>query len=130
MAYYADLSADSLGKSIYIGWLDREHDFSQGAINPDFLEKLKIHYSFRVRQTRGFHVCHFCDECRFGIPVEICGKTLTLGSAEIDIFSLNGRIYVVPDLLYHYIAEHGYLPPSEFVEAVLLGAGGAPLSRP
>jgi len=30
-----------------------------------------------------------------------------------------GRLYVAPSLILHYIAEHGYAPPQEFQAAVL-----------
>jgi len=46
------------------------------------------------------------------------GKELLLGSAEIEIKDPSGQLYVVPDLIYHYITEHQYLPPPEFVRAV------------
>jgi hypothetical protein len=30
-------------------------------------------------------------------------------------------IYVAPVLIYHYVAVHGYLPPDQFIEAVMNG---------
>jgi hypothetical protein len=55
---------------------------------------------------------------RVGIAEEIGGKTLMLGSAEIQVAGKGDRIYVAPDLIYHYIAVHQYLPPAEFLDAV------------
>jgi len=71
-----------------------------------------------VRQSRGFHICPFCEERKLGIPVPIGGKSLTLGSAEIEIADKQGNVYVAPDLIFHYIADHQYLPPQEFIVAV------------
>lgn len=123
MVYYPDLSTNSPGRAVRIGWLDREQPFSQGTPEAAFVEKLKAHYDHRVRQSRGFHACPFCKERRFGVPVKLGAKTLTLGSAEIEVRDEWGRVYVAPDLLYHYITEHQYLPPPEFMEAVCRKGG-------
>ena len=50
-----------------------------------------------------------------------CGKTLRLGFAEIRAFSDDGKVYAAPNLMFHYIVDHSYLPPSEFIDAVLKG---------
>lgn len=42
-----------------------------------------------------------------------------LGSAEIRVKAKDGRIYAAPNLIYHYVAEHDYDPPKEFIEALL-----------
>ena len=31
-------------------------------------------------------------------------------------------IYAAPNLIYHYVKEHRYLPPMEFINAVLSAA--------
>lgn len=118
MAYYPDLNIDPSSGFIYLGWLDREHPFPKGRVDSSFLQKLALHYCHRVRQSRGLHICQLCTERRFGIRLEIGGVVLTLGSAEIAIRDGSGRVYVAPDLLYHYVAEHQYLPPTEFIDAV------------
>ena len=33
--------------------------------------------------------------------------------------SETGLIYVAPVLVFHYVVEHGYAPPHDFVESVL-----------
>ncbi len=121
MDYNPDLNTNASEGVILVGWLERDAPFSQGVADPAFVEKLKLHYGHRVRQSRGFHVCPFCEVRRFGIPIELNGKTITLGSAEIEIKDGKGCIFVAPDLLYHYITEHKYLPPQEFIEAVCGG---------
>jgi len=30
-------------------------------------------------------------------------------------------VYAAPDLIYHYVVEHHYCPPDEFIQAVLEG---------
>ncbi len=41
-----------------------------------------------------------------------------LGSAEIWVIANDGKIFACPDLILHYIVDHNYLPPEEFIEAV------------
>jgi hypothetical protein len=118
MVFYRDLDTNSSERVIRIGWLNREQPFSQGFADPAFMDKLKLFYESRVRQSRGFHICPFCEARQFGISTEMSGKTLILGSAEIEVKDEQGRVFVAPDLLYHYITEHHYLPPKEFIEAV------------
>jgi hypothetical protein len=42
------------------------------------------------------------------------------GEVELEIY-VPGRngIYVAPSLIYHYVVDHHYQPPAEFMEAVL-----------
>ena len=72
-----------------------------------------------VCQTRGYHRCPFCENPGFGIKVEYQGNLLTLGSAEIRVQGVDGTRYPAPGLICHYIKEHNYLPPQEFIDAVL-----------
>ncbi|MGW0731163.1 DUF7919 family protein [Streptomyces sp. NPDC002851] len=44
---------------------------------------------------------------------------MKLESAEILVGSGDGRVYVAPNLVTHYIDAHSYQPPQEFIEAVL-----------
>jgi hypothetical protein len=45
-------------------------------------------------------------------------RRYALGNGEIRVRALDGRIYVAPVLIYHYVVSHGYLPPGEFIAAV------------
>jgi hypothetical protein len=44
------------------------------------------------------------------------------GSAELHVAAADGRVYAAPSLVLHYVRDHGYGPPAEFVAAVLCGA--------
>ena len=44
---------------------------------------------------------------------------MALGNAEIRVLGRNGKTYAAPNLIYHYIKDCGYLPPHEFLEAVM-----------
>ena len=47
------------------------------------------------------------------------GQERRIGTAEIRVFGPHGAIYAAPTLIYHYVAEHHYKPPAEFVHAAL-----------
>ncbi|MGH3310044.1 MAG: hypothetical protein ACRDP3_05595, partial [Streptomyces sp.] len=56
----------------------------------------------------------------FGGPPRILvgGESVTLGNAEVRVISRHGRWLIAPTLVHHYVNEHSYLPPEEFIEAV------------
>jgi hypothetical protein len=43
----------------------------------------------------------------------------TTGNSEIRVAAANGITYVAPVLVLHYVIAHGYLPPQEFIDAVI-----------
>jgi hypothetical protein len=54
---------------------------------------------------------HECDLCPLGEGPE--------GNRELSIRGVPGVVYAAPLLVSHYVSVHGYLPPREFVDAVL-----------
>jgi hypothetical protein len=52
----------------------------------------------------GWHTCEFC------------GKALGFGSFGVPA---DGRLFYAPDMIAHYVEEHGYAPPEMFIAAVL-----------
>jgi hypothetical protein len=58
----------------------------------------------------GFHVCEYCRER--GVAPEHSSGDVMLAYAD-------GRVYQVPDMLPHYVLEHGYAPPAGFVGSVM-----------
>lgn len=102
-----------------IGWLETPHPFPRKKASEELLDALFEKCLHTVNQTRGFHDCHFCDlPATSGVEVLRNGKSIWLGSAEIRVKAKDGRIYAAPNLIYHYVLEHDYDPPREFVEAL------------
>lgn len=97
-----------------VGWLETPHPFLTGDVQHPVVSKLKemsqqmrsayLHYAFR-----GLHNCSLCPS----------------GSPHLDASYLNlfvpgaGVVYLAPAAITHYIEEHSYLPPEEFLDAVL-----------
>ena len=125
MAYFADLTPYSYIRTAVhenqtnIGWLDSDHAFERGCVSEEVLAKIFALCKTAVNQTRGFHPCVFCSSGPMGIKATHNGTTLLLGSAEIRVPSRSGLVYAAPNLIYHYIKDHDYQPPKEFIDAVL-----------
>lgn len=102
--YYEDLTPYVYGRNginkVNIGWLDKE-DFPKGNVDKRIIDKIKSIKSSLV--YKGSHSCPFCGKERTNVDKEVKGEKYT---------------YVFPGLLAHYIEEHKYLPPKEFLDAV------------
>lgn len=115
MSYYEDLSFYNYRyyseKELNIGWLQHGQPISVGKVPIGFIKKLKNYYKkeYAIMQTAGSHKCEFCGDIDDGY------------SNEIRVLGLNGIIYAAPSMLKHYINKHKYLPPQEFIDAVMNG---------
>ena len=75
----------------------------------------------------GVHECEFCrapeDLIQLGRECRSVWRMARSGNGEIRVCSRLGVTYVAPALVWHYVAEHQYQPPQEFIEAVLSHRG-------
>jgi len=106
--YKKDLSKN--GNKIYVGWLDDNHDYTKGSVPKGFLEKLKKQKI--VNNTKGSHRCPFCGKYSGNF-----GRDWS-SSAEYKIKTTDGYFYS-PTMIYHYVRDHNYKPPEEFIDAVM-----------
>jgi hypothetical protein len=91
-----------------IGWLERESEFTRGNVPYEFFQKLS-ELCINPWQPIVSVGLHHCSLCQFEPP-----------AFENNVFvPYHGRIYVAPVGVVHYIAAHWYLPPQEFIQAVL-----------
>ena len=113
MSHIADMS-DMGGGALAVGWLHPDYPYSRGAVPVDFLGRLD---AFLARSYEsicalnwgakgGYHTCEFC------------GKAW--GTGIVGVLG-GGMLFCVPKMIAHYVADHGYAPPAEFVSAVLSG---------
>ncbi|MHB1910619.1 MAG: DUF7919 family protein [Acidimicrobiales bacterium] len=124
MTYFADLTPYSYGSdladgAVNIGWLSPPHEFPIGVV-PDstVAEILRAVRRQPVNRMRGWHRCQLCENPPYPARMEVDGEIVTLGDAEIRVHDTEGMVYAAPSLVAHYIAEHRYLPPLGFIEAV------------
>ena len=106
-----------------IGWLDPAQPMTVGETPEAFREKL---FAFCERASFnlafGIHVCELPDcpnRDRNGFRTSRRGDvTLADGNGEIRVLGPD-KIYAAPNMIYHYVVDHRYKPPQEFIDAVL-----------
>jgi hypothetical protein len=115
MSYFPDLGTDALvvrGSSIRaIGWLSSSCNFIRGASPSDFVERLRELTAAWTETARilewpavaGPHTC------------ELCGVATAAGIVGVPSSDF---LYVAPEMALHYVEQHDYLPPQEFIDAV------------
>ena len=144
--HYPDLKSYHMYDDIYpnmlnIGWLDKSYDFPKGKVSRILVEKLryltllaKEQDMFRYTHPSGIVIhsglvrgpifkCPYCEE-KIGLfegsDQSDNPKGVQLGINTMEIPDVNGDIiYIFPTLLYHYITEHYYQPPQQFLEALV-----------
>lgn len=106
--------------AVNVGWLSRDHEFRSGPAPPWLIPGLLAAIAGGlVNVTRGFHICDLCPGAtRQRAEMEFNGRREFLGNGEIRIRSVTGTLYAAPSLIPHYVAEHHYLPPDAFTEAI------------
>jgi hypothetical protein len=80
-----------------------------------------------VNRMRGFHYCPFCDwppEPFLPSPTTARDEEgeFGVGSAEIRVPGPSGVTFAAPDMIIHYVTDHGYRPPDEFLDALRANA--------
>lgn len=135
MAFFPDLSPYAYGNDVqpgvvHVGWLDGVHAYSKGAVDRRLVEKIKMLAKKPVELYRGYHLCELCVEPpglqHSLIPNRIVTDPDCSWARWADQRSSNGEIrvrlgnvtYAAPVLVAHYIEEHGYLPPADFLKAI------------
>ena len=116
-----DFEIASNSELCFVGWLDKSVPFSSGRVTDALIRKLGLACLKSVMVTRGYHQCPFCASADIDVPilkVLIENQTAYLGHAEIWIPQDRHLIFRAPNLIYHYVVAHNYLPPSEFRHAL------------
>lgn len=104
---------------VCIGWIGSA-DFPVGQVSEAFLDRL---FEFLVRPTTRTKMPSTCKACQPPREITYC-KTVSRGARQFSQGFSEARvigtqvIYVVPDMIYHYITRHGYKPPDDFIDAV------------
>lgn len=131
MTYFADLSSyiylpgtvPSGITALNVGWLSSSENFPQGNAPEGFLDALsELCVLHRRAATRGWHECnleHRGEKAGSIILQNGDGNVFRLGSAEVRVIDGDGRWLIAPNMVYHYVADHDYLPPKGFIEGVL-----------
>jgi hypothetical protein len=107
-----------------VGWLDAKKSFNRGEVDLYFLEKLSAiilgseNIDVHVNRVRSADSCALFD-CDVK-EIKKGSRSEYLGTSEIWFPSVvEGEFFAAPSLVYHYVAEHNYLPPKEFIISVM-----------
>ncbi len=101
-------------KVVAIGYLDSSEEYKKGRVSSLFMIKLTLLWGKGAcMASLGRHECDFC-EGGYGT-----GERETSSSEKILIDKENGIKYVFPEMIFHYIDKHNFLPPKEFIEYVM-----------
>jgi hypothetical protein len=131
MTYFRDLSPYGYHSgaiepiALNVGWLDSEHPWTRGPVAPAriaLLTRLCVEQAMNL--MRGWHQCDFCEI--HPVEIEFGDDRVPIGHAEIRVHGRGGVVYAAPQLICHYVADHGYQPPTEFLEALDSVAIGLP----
>jgi hypothetical protein len=114
----------SLDNVRMVGWIDSAHPFPTGQTGTEVSSKLSRiigmrfeEFDVHVNVVRGVHPCNFCGrDIRIVDPK---GNSTFLGMSELWL-PFGSYWIAAPSLIVHYMEEHGYQPPQEFLEAVKL----------
>jgi hypothetical protein len=140
MAYFPDLSPYAYGHSahpgvVHVGWLDGTHAFPKGSGESRMIEKMKLLAEKPVELYRGKHVCELCveppDLQKTAMPNRVVLDPDCSWAKWVDQRSSNGEVtvarggvtFAAPVLIVHYIEEHCYLPPTQFLQAIEQAVG-------
>ena len=95
---------------ISVGWIEGDDLFhNSGKVSPEVIRLLK-EYEIHNRR-KGVHMCEYCSEW---------SNKIANGNGEIWVVK-GETLYIAPYLIIHYIEEHNYQPPEEFIDAVING---------
>jgi len=124
VSWYQDLGTQSMmAEGAYVravGWLSIRYPFPTGSVPPEFLRRL-FKFVDRSRESEkvlgwpqlsmaGHHVCELCPETSEGYFI---------GYRNFGVPS-GGLLYVAPELIKHYVVDHAYRPPAEFIAALMV----------
>ena len=115
--YFPDLTPFTYSRAacnsrvLNVGWLSHVAPFPKGDTSNDFRCALRLLSEHPVNVCMGHHDCELCDIRQLELPC---------GNGEIHVPAVGGAMaYAAPELVPHYVEVHRYLPPAEFIEAVV-----------
>ena len=114
-----------------VGWLGASVPES-GSAPEEFIDKLLAAYvakSTFTDGTAGWHDCEFCPGAEAWYPGGQVGPIIKWRDREQRLYG-HGHylvrhglsVFMAPSLILHYILDHSYRPPDQFIQAVMHGS--------
>jgi len=94
------------------GWLSREGDVPRHGVSGEDIEAVETSLSHGGLWTiRGYRACPFCPHKGVGPTRHVSDRgEWRLGDRSVAVTDDEGRLWAAPDLVLHYMTEHGYGP--------------------
>lgn len=111
----------SIHNVLAVGWLDCQCAFPTGSVSKEFFLKLcqMIQEPWQPPVVpAGVHHCNLCQFSRGG-GATFEGLPVPSASGSNLFVPYDGKLYVAPILVAHYVDAHRYKPPRVFVEAIM-----------
>lgn len=107
-----------MSKPIRVGFIDEVDDFETGLLTGDVLYYLVTVVDKNSSSEEKAEKCNLCEfsngeSISFSHPGSDRDIPLTMKEMKID---RDGVIYVFPSMILHYIEDHQYLPPKDFID--------------
>ena len=95
--------------------------YQTGSAPNDFFDRLTTLIADPWRPPFAAAGGHSCELCRPGVQSvsKFSGREFSSHSVQNIFVPHGGRVFVAPEGIAHYIACHRYVPPEEFMRAVL-----------
>jgi hypothetical protein len=142
---YNGVTSSQIEEVQTIGWLDKDHDFKKGKVDREFIDTLKQIIvcgdsppcQAYVNGIKGYYSCPICSQIAsilihdgsvlissgYGMLLDEYNdeEINILGHGEVWIPNSNkkGCFFATYDLIYHYIVDHQYYPPEDFIKSVI-----------
>lgn len=97
-----------------VGWLEHPHPFTQGEAPGDLPERIRTlnRQAYLFGLSLGYHACSICAANG--------SSSAPLLESNTNLFVPgNGVVYLAPGRADHYLDVHAYLPPTQFIDAVM-----------
>jgi len=130
MSWFDDLSpcdyfgAEHAATCKAVGWLEDGREFRRGRADGRFVHKLVLLFG-ETNPLEKSTDPHYCSLCAFSRGPSEFHLFQSPGMPSVPMGNRNlfvpggGFLYIAPSLVLHYIDAHQYLPPDEFIKAVL-----------
>src|SRR5690348_14375463 len=117
MTYFPDLDRKTLAVSgdavRAVGWLTSDIPYSRGPVPAALLPPLK---KLRSGWVACLDILPWWPMCMGVHQCELCRDYLDTGDIAVPFGDL---LFVSPTMIVHYVEAHEYLPPADFIRAVL-----------
>ena len=117
MTYFPDLdrrTPSAFGEAVRaVGWLAHAHEYPRGPTSTEFVSALRT-----LRNSWGaiFQILPWWPAFMGMHRCELCQDHVDTGDIAVPFVDV---LFVAPTMVVHYVEAHKYLPPSDFVRAVV-----------